>query len=448
MKTKFLILAALAATLGFTACKKDGNGIEISNEEGKATAMQLSLSFPRNVGTRATADPNATNAEAEVKTVDVFIYTGNGTFSSHTPLTAAAFTQGTSTGSADVYEYTATTKIPTTTGAKSVFVGINLPTSVVNAVKNQPQSALANAVQTMSRADLTGTSGFAMFSVAPVTKTFVEGDDPANEVTVQCQRLVAKVTVETAASLDVAAVPGTLSNFKFAINNFNTKLFLLQGAGPAYKDPNWANYAAGDFTNAVNGGAGDEYVDVLSRALIANPGITDYKPGYAAENTSEEKGKGEITRATVRAAFIPNKITTIVSGDLTVNDNTNTTPATFYTVTPSVSEGTYFFYNETMANTFATEKGVTALEYTNGLSYWHIYLNKDPRSPQTPANRWDVLRNDFYKCNITKISGLGRNTPDIDDPEEKETPNVDTTITVDVEILFWNTPVLSDYVLE
>ena len=438
---KVFVIAATALVIGLSGCVREVG--ENKAGEGKATSMKVSLTFPGNETRNTTADPNGTANESQVNTVDVFIYTAAGNFSSHAHLTAADFTQVASTGTADVYKYTATAKIPTTTGAKAVFAGINLPASVVNAVKNQPASALASMVQTMSRTELAGDKNFAMFSIQAVTGTFVEDDtDPANNVTVQCKRLVAKVTVETSATLDTDAVPGTIGNLMFAVNNFNTKLFLLQGEAAFYKDPNWVSgsWIAGDFNAAVN----SDYAQILSRALIANPAITDYAPRYAAENTSEDKLKKEITRVTVRGTFIPAKVVEGTTGNFTVNSSHGVTIAkTFYAVTPSVIDGTSYFFNLATANAFAAEKGGMVVPYTDGYCYWDIFLNKNPLNP---VNRWDVLRNDFYKCVITKISGLGRNDPEVPDPEV--TPDVDTDITVDIAILFWHTPIVSNYVLE
>ena len=447
MKTNYFVIAALAATTLFASCDKDNsnNGLE---ENGKATTMKVSINFPTVPQTRATGDPNATDNEAEVKTVDVFVYYGNsGNFGTHKHLDASDFTYAGSDGIAD--KYTVTTKVPTTTGAKSVFAGINLPSSVVSSLVNQPMNSLYSTVQTLGRSDLTGTNGFVMFSTESVDRIFVEDEnDPANNLTVKCQRLVAKVTVETSATVDVSGIPGLLADLQFAINNFNTKIFMMQGDADEYQDPNWLMsayvgsdpVAAADFSQAVNA----DYAPVLSRALIANPTIDQYAPRYAAENTSEGKRQKEITRATVRATFIPRDITSGTTGNFTVNTTQTSTVQTFYAVTPSVEEGTSYFFNVTAANAFAAEFGGSVITYNDGYCYWNIFLNKNALNPT--YNRWDVLRNDFYKCNITRIVAPGYPNPDVKDPEE--TPDVDTNISADIEILFWHTPIISDYVLE
>ena len=443
MKIKFFVIAAFAATALFASCNRDNL---TPDEGGKATSMKVSISFPSAPTTRATFDNNATDDEAKVVSVDVFIYhTASGNLASHTNLPASAFTPNGTNGNADVYEYTAATKVRTTTGDKTVFAGVNLPTSVVDVLKNQPVNALSSVAQIMDRAELANnTTGFAMFSVDGVSRTFVEDENnDANKITLRCQRLVAKVTVETSATLDVAGVPGTLNNLEFAIFNFNTRLFMLQGAPQERRDPNWddASYNPSHFNDPTVAG---DYAPVLRRTTAAVNIKTDYTPRYAAENTSENKRKKEITRAIVRATFIPRDITQGTTGNFTVNSTHGiTTPQTFYAVTPTVGAGTSYFFTQSIATAFAAEFGGTVITYTGGMCYWDIFLNK---TPLNVINRWDVLRNDFYMCNITRIVTPGRNTPDVPDPEN--TPDVDTSITTSIEIVFWNTPLLSNYVLE
>ena len=443
MKKTILTISAALLALGFSSCSIENGGVNPEKDGGVPTAMKLSLSFPSNQ-TKATGDPNATDAESAIQTVDVFIYTSNGTFSSHAHLSASDFTQDTPSASAD--RYTSTTKIPTTTGAKDVYVGINLPVDVVNSVKGKSEGALFSEIQTFSRAQLATANNFIMFSKEVVSSTFVENASlPSNNLTVKCQRLVAKVTVAASDPLDVTAVPGTIGNLKFAVNNFNTKLFLMQGAAPDYKDPNWANAAfqATDFDAAI----ASDYANILDHAVIANPTVNQYEPRYAAENTSELKRKKEITRVTISATFVPSKVMVFTNGSSSSNgfsvlNNPSTTPATFYVVTPSAMEGSYYFTSAAVADEYAASRGgVAKVEYTNGICYWHIYLNKDAANT---VNRWDVLRNDYYKCIINKISGIGRPTPEITDPETETTPDVDTNITVSVEVLFWNT-IVSNY---
>lgn len=450
-KIKFFTMLAAATALmaGVTGCNNDDDmsgGGQV--DEGKATQMTLSISFPNNE-TRATGDTNATEAEAEVKTVDVFIYNGAGAFISHTPLTISDFTPNGASGTADEYTYSGA-KIKTTTGTKNVYVGINLPTGFATTLKGKNMGELSTVASTLTRAQLTTiANGLPMFSSTPATSTFVETEtDPANTVTVTVERLVAKVTVEAAADIDVAGVTGmgTLGELEFAINNFNERMYLVQGAAPNYKDPNWdsqtltAGWLATDFSQATDA----DYVTVLDKKVITLPTVDDYNVRYASENTSREKLKGEITRATIRSTFIPTTITiSDGSGGYTTTTGTKSSPATFWAVTPT-GKATAFFETKSIADAYAADNGsVDVLEYEDGYCYWDMFLNK--KTGTNKAAQWDVLRNEYFKCTITRIAALGRPDPGVVPPGV--TPDEDTKISVNIDVLFWNTPVEADYEL-
>lgn len=444
---KYAFMAIVALSMGLTSCSKDDDATVV---EGKDTYMKVSVLFPSNsTESRATGDANSTDGEAEVHTVDVFIYNDAGTYLSRTSLTASDFTQGTSTSTADVYE--ASTKIKTTTGAKKVLVGINLPSEVLTAIENKHISAASDEAYSLTRANLSAvdTKGLPMFSTATTSSTFVaDENDAANNLSINVKRMVAKVTVEQSASMTQGGIDGELGTLEFAINNLNEKSYLLQGVAPEYKDPNWASgsYFQGDFSNADLGASSPDWKTIVTevteiKTLVAN---------YATENTSEDKTKGEITRVTVRATFMPNAITVYENGTdnsggyITVDRATDlsiTAPQEFYAVTPSVTLPTAFFYDNDVATSYATDNGGEVITYTGGFCYWNIFLNKTDNT----GKQWDVVRNEFFRCRVTGVIVPGNNTPDVD-PDAK--PDEDTNIFTDINILFWNTPVLADYVLE
>jgi len=464
MKTKYFVLAALVSVSLFASCNKENSKFE--NEEGEPTSMKLSISFPRAASTRATYDPNAKENETKIYRIDVFIYTASGAFSSHSELLPTDLKAPGKGDNADVYEVT--DMIPVTTGTKTIFVGLNMPASIVDNLKNKPASALATTAQTLTHEQLTGYerplwfperhTGFAMFSKEGVTSKFVKDENaPANNITVTCQRLAAKITVEKASSLlpseaEQKEIYGGFfmkNTFFYYVFNNNTRMYLLQGAPEARKDPNWAigSYVEGDFTSLTtepetNGGMSF----IKSTDEIDN--IALYDARYAAENTSEGKLKKEATCVVVMAQFVPSKFTKFDGADFYQIDNPKAHPNPFYMVSLSPVEH-YFFdwinrYDEfgledlslVLAKQFADAKGVPRENikfYNGGLNYWDIYLNKNPNHP---ANRWDVLRNDYYRCTITKIKSIGRPVPDLPDPDAPI--ETDTKIEVSIEVLDWS----------
>jgi hypothetical protein len=435
------MLSASVCAVALGACTQDRSSNTPGVPEGNDTSLELSMQFRTNANTeaeqtRATADPNATEPEASVRTVDVFIYTGAGDYLSHVNLQASAFTQVTPATAPNADTWRTSTPIATTTGNKNFLVGVNLPSAAASSLENQTLTAATTVVQTIARTAIANaTNGLPMFSLSPVAAT-MQLDATQNRVTLPVKRIVAKVTVERDPAMTQGGTTGALGQLTWAINNQNSKYFLQQGSPSAYADPNWtaASYLAADFSAATAPG---DYVAVNNGPQSP---VSNYNALYALENTSEQKTTKELTRVTVRATFVPAQwVTTYTSGSGTVTHeaNPNSTPVTFYAVTPAVGQSVEYFQNLADATAFATDKGTTVNTYTDGLCYWNIFMNK--------AGRGDVIRNDYYKCNITRIVAPGQPTDELTLPNSPVA--TDTSITVDVDMLFWNTPVQDSYEL-
>ena len=449
VKFKYAIMAVAALTLGLTSCSNNDEVTGGETDNGTETYMKVSINFPSTNApqTRATTeDVNATDAEAAVKGVDVYIYTSSGAYLSHTNLGASDFQQGAATANGDLYE--AQKKIPTTTGPKSILVGINLPSAIATGLENQTLSKVLTTAQTLTRAQLTNlTNGIPMFSTAVVDANFVADEtDSRNTIIATVQRMVAKVTVEKSSGMKQDGVEGELGTLEFAINNFNERSYLVQKASPNFEDPNWASgsYLSSEFSDAATTADWKTVVTPVAD-------VKDLDAHYAAENTSEDKTMGEITRVTVRATFMPNVITVYANGTHDgnyktvdrVSDLSIISPETFYTVTASATSGTAYFYDSTVADAYANDNHATKVTYTNGLCYWNMYLNKETGKK---GAQWDVVRNEFFRCQITRIVAPGNATPDVKDPTQK--PDAETNITTNIDIMDWNTPILSNYELE
>jgi hypothetical protein len=161
------------------------------------------------------------------------------------------------------------------------------------------------------------------------------------------------------------------------------------------------------------------------------------------ENTTKDYLMGQITRATVRAEFIPAEVKEFANdtdksgGYVDVTVPGTATAATFYLVVCDAGATRAYFFDAVVAAAYASDNNGSMVEYTNGYCYWDIFLN--------PDDQYDVIRNDFYRCNITKIIGPGRHFPEVTDPTIP--PSQPTDLLVDIEILHWN-PIVKDYELE
>ncbi len=438
---KKFVFSFLALSLA-VACARDlGTEPRPIVDTGEATGFSLFMNFAHStVASRATGDSNAIDAEALIHTADVFVYTDTGAYIGRHHLLASDFEAVSPAPSGNYDAYKTTNPITSTVGSKNFYVGVNLPPAAASSLENQPMSFAATLVQVIPRSAINLTNGLPMFSTALAPVSLVK-DPSQNTVIATVQRIVAKVTVETDAAMQTGGDPGRLGTLQFAINHQNTKYFLQQGAAPTYKDPNWnaTPYVQSDYSAA---GASDYVaVDTGSKPVP----IARYNALYALENTSEDHTQKTLTRVTVRTTFIPqNIVSTYNQGQgseptpATNPNYTSNTPATFWAVTPSAQTGTVYFDNATAASNYATDKSSNVKVYDGGLCYWNIFLNLS-------AGQGDVVRNDFYKCNITRIVAPGNPNDSLNDPDSP--PDQDTSMTVQVDILYWNTPVLANYVL-
>ena len=69
--------------------------------------------------------------------------------------------------------------------------------------------------------------------------------------------------------------------------------------------------------------------------------------------------------------------------------------------------------------------------FTNGICYFHIFVNANATSPQAPYN---VYRNQYFKVNIHSIQAPGNPSDNFDTGEVIKS---ETWISTDIEITPW-----------
>lgn len=444
MKKNFrhVIIACFLLGIGFTSCSKDSENPEGSKD---VAYVNLSMIMPLSDAESAKSEKSfstktrtATAAESKVNSIDVLIYTQYGTFQSHNRFESTDFTdKGDGT-------YEINNEIESTVGEKIILVGVNLPAEIAESVEGLAYKDFNAKSQTFSKATIaTLANGLPMFSKVAKKQTLVK--EATNSVEVNVERMVAKITVEKASDMTMGIADGTLGQLQFAIQNFNTKQYLLPH--DLNVDPNWKldDYLSNDFisVNAIT-----DYVNVSE----AGTSLADLKTIYASENTSEGKRKKEITYATVRATFVPKEVLVYANGTDNQNGykkitNTESSAKTFYMLVQA-SLGQFYTYDKTFAEAVAVENGLTAasvITYTGGYCYWYLWLNKN--SSQGEA-RWDIIRNNFQRCTIQGITTIGRPKEIVNDPVELEkTPEDEASIIVLINVLDWNTAIEDDYIL-
>ncbi|MGJ1388720.1 fimbrial protein, partial [Sphingobacterium spiritivorum] len=245
--------------------------------------LSLSITSAANIGTYAstTGSDGGTANESKVNTVDVFLYSEEGS------LTPAGYERF---SGADA-NLSTPKKIKTKTGRKRVYIGINLPQSLVDLLK-AGYSGMENPQPVNMQQLATPNDGVMMFSQSVTSLDIKEGDDPANKVTIPVSRLLAKAGVLKGNNLSLTDIQGgTVSDLQYTLAQRNEKFII--GQLYDFKDANWAYI--NPFVSGIDGALTAEYqanfTPVLNTAYKAvdasNTENKDLKTVYMPENTAE-----------------------------------------------------------------------------------------------------------------------------------------------------------------
>lgn len=390
----YLALLATALTVGCSSCTSEQSSL-IPQNEGRETSFSLTIGGPSTY-----ADAHASATEVALNSVDIFVYKTGGALESHTRKEFSVFQQ---VGTADSWKLKESENIVSTTGSKTIYVGVNLPQDIADKIKTDGP---ATDVTITKIADLKS-DGFAMFCTK-AAETTLEFDETKNEVVVDISRLVAKVVFYGSSTYDVES-GGTIKDLAFTTGNVNNKFYPLPYEN--FSDPNFtSSIETADFLHPTQ--------DVDSYQLINAKSITlaNARGVYATENTVAEGAiQGALTYGIIKGTYIPATTVSLsnpADGHSALVTSKPTTAATFYLVRVH-SEGvisSYFFTNKSHAETFAVANeypSSSVATYTNGVMYYSVFL-KDTK--QGTASEYSIFRNTIYSVTVTAVRKIGSNS--------------------------------------
>lgn len=454
MKTSNLCITLFTA-LVFTACGNDNELPDSSSKDPNADApdayTSIAISIPHTTMTKATSsraiDPGTTD-ENKVRTLHVFIYDVDPP---HTPTVAEFKVDDNSLTQKSPGSSTWVTNKPIKTkkADKYIFVAVNLNSDILNDITTNGLGTFnynAFAQEVSQLADQT--NGFVMFNASYPEKTpaanLYENENlaQANHISIPVSRVVAKAAVFRANDFVVNG-GGNMTDIKFGWRNLNNKFYFIQDKRDVLiKDYNWDDFSEADFTRGS---------DAINTYISADA-VTSFS--YAPENSfNYSLGISKVDGATfisVSGVFTPNKVistsnsTPTSSGDFTIINNPNNSDKTFYVVRTADGIANYFV-NGTIAQQYADlcKAGTAGMPpyngtfvlsentFTNGICYFHVFVNADAISPQAPYN---VYRNQYFKVNIHSIQAPGNPSDNFDAGEVIKS---ETWISADIEITPW-----------
>lgn len=428
MKTKFkFFMAAAILAVGFSSCSNDDDGPS-SIAGGKDTKLKISIPAPKTY-----ADNNAIGSESSFKTAHVFVYNG-GSLETSKDFVAADFTPNGD-------KYLLTDPMDVKTGAKNIYVGLNLSTEDIAAVKAGLHASYVTTVANIAKTD-----EFSMFSMnKDGNNRFVleeKTGDASNTVDVTVERWAAKINALVSSTINTEAAGAKIGSFKFAMGGVNMKMFPFQklGANGVVEDPNWNltddAIKAGIIGKEITNEFGDNTtIDEAAFVAVDAEGtaVADRTNKYVLENTSSYPRKGEMTYSCVRAEFTAKAFHSYNVDELVITENTgNEVPAELFVVEKDTGE-TFYFKVKADAEKYAADNKLTVSTYKNGICYYYVYL--DGKKSDVGEGKYNAQRNYMYVQSITKVNSLGYPDPYPIDPEKPLSK--DTKLTVNVDINPW-----------
>lgn len=445
--SKVFMTMTATAVMGLASCSNDNDpagGQDVV--QGKATTMKLLLDL-NGTSTRGVVDENATEDEKKIKDLTVFIYNANGILESEKTVLFNTLAPGAdnvfTTGALDA-----------TTGTKTIFVAANATDEIKAAMKASTANGLLGRPLGAELSTITATDGFAMFSTTGHTGDLVEVGhadyNTKNKVTVKLQRLASKVAVGMTANLDGADVQqgatGKITGLKYTVDNINKNYFLTYNVAAA-KDANMtvAEYDAQEANGFEK--VADFAVDGIYNAIT--PGVAynaanggNWGRKYVAENLTEDKMIKGVTRIVVQGVFTPAEVITVggQAGAWTFTEAAGVEGQTYKMLNVNgyafFAEGTtdeqlkaYLKEKAGVADGDLDKEVAKAVTYTKGLNYWWVTVKN---------NQGDMLRNNFYKVDITSIWAPGRTDGKFNPDKDNKPIDKETNITVEVTVESWN----------
>lgn len=427
----------LAMALALTALASCNNENEIPGTNPEVTgvpthaAFSVKVSSTANTRDAAATDANGVVQEQTIGSLKVFIFNG-GVLETTGNITLNANNQGTTT-------------LTTTTGPKVIYAVANPKMDMtlnVGQTLDEFKALAVKAGTTSTTADenIAGENVFTMIGSVETTLTEqTEAQAKSNLISITVSRGAAKVQLQYDATkvTQNQNLKGVFSDPKYLVAQMNTKMFLPR------KDyeltPNGVD--AGQADTTPDDGTFDHLTAVPADMTNAKDAVNPWdhtfaKSFYTAENVNEVPSTGNTTFALVQLKYTPDN--TEIQGN-----NKTLTAGTFYVLRKT--DGTNLIYADNTEVEAAQQSaaGSTVKTYTGGLCYYRVNLRDITKTAL--QEKYCVLRNNYYKINITQINSLGGNSttdPEVIVPTDPDTPlETETHISANILIAPWN-PIL------
>lgn len=423
MKNKIMLLGLVSmAAFAIAGCNKEAGE---TPESGVKTFASFSITVS-NPATRA--DANAVSEETTINGVSIYIFSNE-----------ALESQGTININ---NQNKGTTTVATTTGPKRIYAVAN-KTMTVNT--GMSQADFENQLLAAAPANIAAASGqFLMVGATDATlvrRTQEEAIQNVNLVPINVTRAAAKVQMQYKSDTHVAEnVDATVSEVKYDLGQRNTQMYLVRNNYEVTPKGTKAEQ-----TDADNDGTYDHLVKFQSAQLDLIDAVSAFdhtfaKSRYLGENVNDTPVTGNSSFVVIKLKVTPNNADAVaVDGSFWVVAKVDKTKATVEYA--SESGKIKYFSSEENAQSHLTAHaasltGYEILKYEDGYAWYRLNIRDVAKTDA--KERYAVLRNHYYKVNVTEVFGLGFNTPEAIIPTDPDTPlETSTYVSAEITIEDW-----------
>lgn len=423
MKNKIMLLGLVSmAAFAIAGCNKEAGE---TPESGVKTFASFSITVS-NPATRA--DENAVAEETGINNVDIYIFS-NETLESQSPISINNQNKGTGT-------------VSTTTGPKRIYAIANKPNSIVFS-NGIPQASFEQQLLEASVTNIAGGNGqFVMVGFKDATlvrRSEEEAKQDANLIPINVTRVAAKVQMQYKTDTKVAEnVDATVSNVQYDLGQRNKQMYLVRN--------NYEVTPKGtkvEQTDSDNDGTYDHLVKFQEPNLSLINAVETFSPGFATsrylgENVNETPVTGNSSFVAIKLKVTP-KTGAGADGSFWAIAKSDKAKGTV----EYASEGgkLKYFSQESDASSYlvthsSSFAGYNIVKFEHGIAWYRLNLRDVAKT--VAKERYAVLRNHYYKVNVTEIFGLGFNTPEAIIPTDPDTPlETSTYVSAEITIEDW-----------
>lgn len=434
MKKRFLLrlLLSLAVFNGMTSCSSDetalGNDTQMAGEKSYASFYISSGVRDYN---RSSRDENADPAEEDISSVKIYIFSQGTLESIVTP------------------EINSAVSVPTevTTGEKILYAITNKSLPIEGQLKETKLADFEKQLINSSEDIIAEPRKFVMCgSRSAVIAKCTESEAAANPIKIYVDRLSAKLQVKFN-NEDLNVYPTVNADFSscgFAPAQTAKQMYLSQDINrftPLGEKVDGEGTYPGLTSVPVSS---DEEVSFSPAEEVFSPAYE--KNRYMAENIRENPTTGKVTFALLRLKATPKGK---LYGDKEIPED-----GTFYVASRKVdgqttwvyaSDENYsivYFANEDDVREYLSANNLSEeyepCKFDKGLCYYRVNILNSSDNSISLSERYRVVRNNYYRINVTEIKNLGSPTIPGVVPDNPDTPiEQDAYISCEMFIVPW-----------